>query len=116
MLAFSLALRQLRSHWQAGEVRVLLLALVLAITATTSVGFFTDRIQGSINSQGGQLLGADLVINADHVLPDQYLQEAQKRKLQTTSAIEFRSMVIHAEANQLAEIKAVGAGFPLRGD
>src|SRR5450830_1068170 len=116
MLAFSLALRQLRSHWQAGEVRFLLFALVLAIASTTSVGFFTDRIQSSINSQGGQLLGADLVMNADHPLPDQYLQEAQKRKLQTTSAIEFRSMVIHAEANQLAEIKAVGAGFPLRGD
>ncbi|HSH98630.1 MAG: ABC transporter permease [Methylophilaceae bacterium] len=116
MLAFSLALRQLRSHWQAGEVRVLLLALVLAITATTSVGFFTDRIQGSINSQGGQLLGADLVINADHPLPEQYLKEAQKRKLQTTSSLEFPSMVIHADASQLAEIKAVGEGFPLRGD
>ncbi|WP_174545142.1 ABC transporter permease [Methylovorus sp. MM2] len=116
MMALILALRQLRSHWAAGEVRVLLVALTLAVTATTSVAFFTDRIQSSIVNQGGVLLGADVVISADHALPDLYLKEAQRLQLVTTNTLEFPSMVVHGDANQLAEIKAVGEKFPLRGE
>ncbi len=116
MMALSLAWRQLRSHWASGEVRVLLMALVLAVAATTAVGFFTDRVESALGRQGGLLLGADLVISADHALPDKYLQEADRRQLKATQAIEFPSMIIRGEASQLAEIKAVGAGFPLRGE
>ena len=61
MLALSIARRQLRSLWSAGEIRVLLFALILAVTATTSVSFFTDRIKASMQTQGNVLLGADLV-------------------------------------------------------
>jgi len=116
MMAFSLALRQLRSLWAAGEVRVLLVALVLAVAATTSVGFFTDRIQSSLQSQGNILLGADLVISADHQLAARFSEEAKRRGLTDIRAIEFASMVLKADASQLAEIKAVESGFPLRGD
>jgi len=116
MMAFSLALRQLRSLWAAGEVRVLLVALVLAVAATTSVGFFTDRIQSSLQSQGNILLGADLVISADHELPARFSDEVKARGLTAIQAVEFASMVLKADASQLAEIKAVEGGFPLRGD
>jgi len=116
MMAFSLAWRQLRSQWAAGEVRVLLLALILAVTATTSVGFFTDRIQSSLQSQGNLLLGADLVISADHTLAAKYRTEAMRRQLKTIQTLEFPSMVVNGDSSQLAEIKAVQAGFPLRGD
>lgn len=116
MMALILAWRQLRSLWAAGEVRVLVVALVLAVAATTSVGFFTDRIQSSLQSQGNILLGADLVIGADHELPPQFAREAKTRALTTSSTIEFSSMVVNGDASQLAEIKAVEAGFPLRGD
>lgn len=116
MTAFSLAWRQLCSHWASGEVRVLLFALVLAVAATTAVSFFTDRVQGALVSQGGLLLGADLVIIADHPLPEKYLQQAQKRHLKATQTIEFPSMIVRGELNQLAQIKALGEGFPLRGE
>lgn len=111
-----LAWHLLRSQWNSGEVRVLFLALVLAVAATTSVGFFTDRIQSALIRQGGLLLGADLVVNADHPLPDAYAQQAEKRGLTSTRSIEFPSMAIHGELSQLAEIKAVGDRFPLRGE
>lgn len=115
MLALSIAWRQCRSLWASGEVRVLLFALILAVTATTSVSFFTDRIQSSMQTQGNVLLGADLVVNADHALPAAYLAEANSRHYQTSQALEFTSMVVNAESSALAEIKAVTAGFPLRG-
>jgi putative ABC transport system permease protein len=115
MLAFSIAWRQFRSLWSSGEIRVLLFALILAVTATTSVSFFTERIKSSMQTQGNVLLGADLVVNSDHALPSAYLAEAQRRHYQTTQALEFSSMVLKDEMSELAEIKAVEAGFPLRG-
>ncbi len=115
MIALSLAWRQLRSHWASGAVRVLLLALVLAVAATTAVGFFTDRIQSALVRQGGLLLGGDLVVSADHALPQKYELEARRRKLQSTSTLAFPSMIAQGKLSQLAEIKAVNAGFPLRG-
>jgi putative ABC transport system permease protein len=115
MLAFSIAWRQFRSLWSVGEIRVLLFALILAVTATTSVSFFTDRIKSSMQTQGNVLLGADLVVNSDHVIPATYLAEAQKRQYQTSQALEFSSMVLKGDSSELAEIKAVEAGFPLRG-
>lgn len=121
MMAWSLAWRQLRSHWASGEVRVLFAALILAVAATTAVSFFTNRVESALASQGGLLLGADLVVSSDHALPAQFLQQAQKvalkfTSMQSTQVLEFRSMVVRGEISRLAEIKAVNAGFPLRGD
>lgn len=115
MIALTLAWRQLRSHWASGEVRVLLLALVLAVAATTAVGFFTDRIQSALVRQGSLLLGGDLVVSADHALPQKYLLQAGRLKLQSTSTLAFPSMIAQGKLSQLAEIKAVNEGFPLRG-
>lgn len=115
MLALSIAWRQCRSLWSSGEIRVLLFALILAVTATTAVSFFTDRLHRSMQTQGNVLLGADLVVNADHVIPASYRVEAQRLQYQTSQALEFSSMVVKGERNELAEIKAVEAGFPLRG-
>lgn len=115
MLALTIAWRQCRSLWSSGEIRVLLFALILAVTATTAVSFFTDRLQRSMQTHGNVLLGADLVVNADHVIPATYLTEAQRLQYQTTQALEFSSMVVKGERNELAEIKAVEQGFPLRG-
>jgi putative ABC transport system permease protein len=111
-----LAWQQLRSQWNSGEVRVLFLALVLAVAATTSVGFFTDRIQSALIRQGGLLLGADLVVSADHALPAHFAEEATRSKLTSARTIEFPSMAIHNDLSQLAEIKAVSERFPLRGE
>jgi putative ABC transport system permease protein len=115
MLALTIAWRQCRSLWSSGEIRVLLFALILAVTATTAVSFFTDRLHKSMQTQGNVLLGADLVVNADHVIPARYRAEAQRLQYQTSQALEFSSMVVKGERNELAEIKAVESGFPLRG-
>lgn len=115
MLALTIAWRQCRSLWSSGEIRVLLFALILAVTATTAVSFFTDRLHRSMQTQGNVLLGADLVVNANHVIPVAYRAEAQRLQYQTSQALEFSSMVVKGERNELAEIKAVEQGFPLRG-
>ncbi len=111
-----LAYKQMLRMLAAGELRVMLAALVLAVTATTAVGFFTDRIQASLQSQGNVLLGGDLALLSDHALLPDYRQHALALGLQATHTTEFPSMVLRGEASQLAQIKAVSAPFPLRGD
>ncbi len=115
-LNFVLAWQQLRSQWQAGDLRVLVLALVLAVSSITAVNFFTHRIAAHLNNQGGMLLGGDAVIKADHAIPLQYSTEAKRHSLQTSSTLEFASMAINADKNILAEIKAIDDNFPLIGD
>jgi len=116
LLNLKLAWQQLRSQWQAGDLRVLVLALVLAVTSITAVNFFTNRISAHLNNQGGMLLGGDAVIIADHAIPQQYRAEAKQYGLQASSTLEFASMAINSDKNQLAEIKAIDDKFPLTGD
>ncbi len=67
-LSFRLAWTQTLSLWRAGALRVLVFALVLAVSAITAVGFFTQRVETALNQQGGLLLGGDIVLLSDHVI------------------------------------------------
>ncbi|NOZ54511.1 MAG: FtsX-like permease family protein [Gammaproteobacteria bacterium] len=110
-----LSLRFLRRDWRAGELRVLVAAIVIAVTCVTSVVFFTDRIAQALTVQASELLAADLRIVSDDVLDEKYLQEARRLHLQTASTMSFRSMLLTGQRSQLAEIKAVSEYYPLRG-
>jgi putative ABC transport system permease protein len=116
MLNVKLAWQQLRSQWQSGDLRVLVLALVLAVTSITAVSFFTSRIASHLNNQGGMLLGGDAVLIADHAISAQFIAEAKQAGLQAASTLEFASMAINNDKNMLAEIKAIDDNFPLIGD
>jgi putative ABC transport system permease protein len=113
---FRLALRLLRRDSRAGELRLLGAAIVIAVASLTTVGFFTDRVQQALQRQSNQLLGADLTIVSDRPLTAEFEQAAASRGLAVTRGVGFPSMVVKGEENLLADIKAVGAGYPLRGE
>jgi len=106
--------------WRAGELRFLLLALIVAVASLSSVGFFVDRMRTGLNQDANQLLGADLVISADQPINPAWLAEAQKRMLLVAQTVAFPSMVIAGEGatarSQLSAVKAVTPGYPLRGN
>jgi putative ABC transport system permease protein len=114
-----LAARLLARDWRAGELRVLVTALLLAVGSVGTVGFFTDRVRGALVNQANLLLGADLLVSGDRPLPATLAAAARERGLHTTDAIRFNSMVQSAAAPTagavLSDIKAVAAGYPLRG-
>lgn len=115
MNALLLGLRLLRRDWRAGELRVLALALVIAVGSVTSVGFFTDRVNRALVRQANFLIGGDLALVADHQLDAAYSLEAQKRGLTHNGVLTFPSMVQSAGRIQLADIRVVSRGYPLRG-
>jgi len=108
-------MRMLRRNWSAGELRVLLLALVIAVASVTTVGFFADRVQAALDAQANELLGGDLVLIADHPVPRPFVEAAQRLGLDVAQTRTFPSMVSAGGGVNLAEIKAVSGRFPLRG-
>jgi len=110
-----LALRLLARDWRAGELHILALAIVIAVAASTAIGFFTDRLGRGMVNQSADFLGADLVLNSPRPVPAAWLAQAREDQLQVSEALEFASVVVHGDALQLAGVRAVDAGFPLRG-
>lgn len=116
---FRQALRMTARDWRAGQLRFLLVALVVAVAALSAAGFFIDRLRSGLNRDAHQLLGADLVVVADNPVPAAWREEAQKRGLLVADTLAFPSM---AQAGQgdgvrsvLVTLKAVSPGYPLRG-
>lgn len=115
MSSFALAWRMLWRDARAGELRLLLAALIIAVGALTAVGFFTDRVARALEQEANQLLGADLLLVSDHPWREETVNAALAEGLQVAQTQTFPSMVSRADMAQLADIKAVSAGYPLRG-
>lgn len=111
----SLSINLLRRDWRAGEWRVLLLALVLAVGSLATVGLFADRVRQALLQQAQSLIGADLRITSTRPFSPEYRQLAQRHGLQAVQSRTFPSMLAHGEQVLLAEIQAVETGYPLRG-
>jgi len=113
------SLRMTARDWRAGELRFLLVALIVAVAALASVGFFVDRMRTGLVRDAHQLLGADVVIAADQPINPLWRNEAQRRGLQVAETVSFPSMALTGEGDaalsQLASIKAVTSTYPLRG-
>lgn len=112
------ALRMTWRDWRAGELRFLFVALALAVGALCSVGFFVDRVGNGLQRDANQLLGADLVLDADHALAATLQQQLdQFSQLQHAHTTSFISMALSADESlsRLVSVRAVSALYPLRG-
>src|SRR5260221_7822821 len=97
----SLAVRMLLRDWRAGELRILALALVVAVASVTSVGFFADRVRQALLRDAHQLLGADVVLVADHAWNRDMAAEIARRGLAFAETASFISMARQADNAQL---------------
>ncbi len=110
-----LSLNLLRRDWRAGEWRVLLVALVLAVGSISTVGLFADRVRLALQQEATSLIGADLRITSTRPLPKEYRDAALQRGLRVIESDAFPSMVAGQHENLLADIMSVEQGYPLRG-
>jgi putative ABC transport system permease protein len=116
MIRWPLAMRLLVRNWHSGEQRVLVAALVIAVAASTAIGFFTDRLGRGMANQSADFLGADLVLESPRPVAADWLNEARSKGLQAIETLEFASVVVSGEELLLSGVKAVQDGFPLRGE
>lgn len=111
-----LAWRQLRRDFASGDVRILFVALVLAVVAITSVGFVTDRAERALAQEANRLLGGDVALRGDTPIDKTIRDAANVPGLRHADTLEFRSMLRVGEALQLGELRALDGHYPLRGE
>ena len=116
---FALAWRTLWRDWRAGELRLLAVAVCLAVAALTSVAFFADRLEGGLQRDALQILGGDAVIASDSPTPGIFTQHARSLGLTAVTSVVFPTMGRASDAqggaSRLVAFKSVEPGYPLRG-
>ena len=115
MSRFNLALRLLWRDSRSGELTILILALIIAVTSSTTIALFSDRLQRTMTNQTAEFLAADLVISSPTPVPSEWLTKATQLNLAQARTAEFSSVLIEHEELLLVGIKAVSAAYPLRG-
>ena len=115
MRALRLACRTLARNLRSGQLTVLVLALLVAVTALTSVGFFTDRVGKAVQRESAVVLAADLRLRASQPPDPALLEAATQRGLSSAAVTSFPSVVVTEENSQLSGIYAVTDAYPLRG-
>lgn len=116
---FQLGWRTLLRDLRAGELRLLAVAVTLAVAALTSVAFFADRLQGGLQRDALQILGGDAVVASDNPTPEPIVQRARALGLQMVTTVGFPTMGRASDAqggaSRLVAFKSVQPGYPLRG-
>ncbi|MFI8556754.1 ABC transporter permease [Pseudomonas putida] len=110
-----LALRQLLRDIRASEVRVLFFALLVAVAASTAIGYFGARLNGAMQLRASEFLGADLVLQGTSPARDRQISEGLALGLTHAQVVEFTSVVGADAGIQLSSIKATDSAYPLRG-
>ena len=115
----------------ARELNLLLVALLVAVAAVTTVGFFVDRLDRALSEQALHLLGGDLVLRADRPIPEDWTRKARALGLRVAHTASFPSMAMAGSSSpdpdaededealpptQLASVLAVSHDYPLRGE
>tara|TARA_Y100001935_G_scaffold255360_2_gene267931 strand:- start:6344 stop:8758 length:2415 start_codon:yes stop_codon:yes gene_type:complete len=90
-------------------------SLVIAVTALSSVSFFGDRINKALLDEQSAILAADLVLEKNRPIPNNWLLEAKALDLKVSRFVTFPSVLFILEKPQLVRIKAVQSNYPLKG-
>jgi putative ABC transport system permease protein len=117
--SWQLGWRTLWRDMRAGELRLLIVAVTLAVAALTAVGFFADRLKGGLARDARQLLGGDVLVISDQPTPAAFIEKARELGLRSTTTETFPTMARASQAKgggaRLVALKAVPAAYPLRG-
>lgn len=112
----TLATRQLRRDARSGELRVLFAAVLVAVAASTAIGYFSTRLNDAMLLRASEFLGADLVLNGSAPAAPEQLRSGRQLGLQHARVVEFSSVIATDQGIQLASVKAADSEYPLRGE
>lgn len=106
----------LKQSFKSSGVYLLIIALVLAISATTALKFSNEQIQHAVALQAAEMLAADLVLSDNQPLEKKWQDQANQFALKQSKVTTFSSMAHTYEQFVMVNVKAIDDAFPLRGD
>ncbi len=105
----------LLQSFRTGGLYLLIIALSLAISATTALKFSNDQVKNAVSLQASQMLGADLVLSNNEPIEQQWKKKAEQLGLKQTNVTIFSSMAHTQDQFVMVNVKAIEPLFPLRG-
>lgn len=105
----------LLQSFRTGGLYLLIIALSLAISATTALKFSNDQVKNAVSLQASQMLGADLVLSNNEPIEQQWKKKAEQLGLKQTNVTIFSSMAHTQDQFVMVNVKAIELLFPLRG-
>jgi putative ABC transport system permease protein len=115
MNKLKLAVRMLWRDKRSGELTILFLALLIAVSGSTAISLFADRLDRTMTEQTAEFLAADMVISSHSLIPQTWLDKAKQLNLAQAQTAEFSSVLMENDELLLAGVKAVSPAYPLRG-
>ena len=105
----------LLQSFRTGGLYLLIIALSLAISATTALKFSNDQVKNAVSLQASQMLAADLVLSNNEPLDTKWQKKAEQIGLKQTHVTMFSSMAHTQDQFVMVNVKAIEHAFPLRG-
>jgi putative ABC transport system permease protein len=105
----------LLQSFRTGGLYLLIIALSLAISATTALKFSNDQVKNAVSLQASQMLGADLVLSNNEPIEQQWKKKAEQLGLKQTNVTIFSSMAHTQDQFVMVNVKTIEPLFPLRG-
>lgn len=105
----------LLQSFRTGGLYLLIIALSLAISATTALKFSNDQVKQAVSLQASQMLGADLVLSNNELIEQPWKKRAEQLGLKQTNVTIFSSMAHTQDQFVMVNVKAIEPDFPLRG-
>lgn len=105
----------LLQSFRTGGLYLLIIALSLAISATTALKFSNNQVKQAVSLQASQMLGADLVLSNNEPIEQPWKKKAEQLGLKQTNVTIFSSMAHTQDQFVMVNVKAIEPDFPLRG-
>ncbi len=115
-MELQLAWRLFKRELMQGQLLLIVLAITLAVLSVSGLARVSERLQVAINGEAANFIAADRIIDSPAPLDEQVLTLAESLDIKHVTNMKFNSMVYSGDNFQLVTIKAVGDGYPLRGE
>lgn len=106
----------LTQSFKSTGVYLLIIALTLAISATTALKFSNEQIQNAVALQAAEMLAGDLVLSDNQPLEKKWQDKANQLSLKRSEVTTFSSMAHINDQFVMVNVKAIDDAFPLRGE
>lgn len=113
-----LILRLVWRDWRAGELGLLLAAIVIAVGTVSAITLFVGRVGEAMEREAATYLAADRVVSGRSPIPEGFLQTGRELGLEVSETTIFPSMVLpldNPDRTTMVSVKAIEANYPLRG-
>lgn len=111
-----LAFRHWLSDLGSAEMRLLLVATLIAAISMSMISTFSDRLTRTMAYRASELVAGDLTLRAPQPLNAAFIEEAKSRSFGHSSAMAFSTMAYANGELQLSRIRAADDSYPLRGN